>query len=116
MPSKSPAQKKADKQAWDKKNRVHLYAYYAAYRIKMRDEMQEAYGRKCRRCGETDPVVLVLDHVQDDGCKQKRWGRRLGGFKLYQVLKKSCWPQEGYQLLCCNCNHRKEYERRLCQV
>lgn len=74
--------------------------------------MVNAYGGKCIECGEKDFIILVLDHINNDGKKDSKWGKRLGGFKFYQFLKRNNWPKLGLQLLCHNCNFRKEYIRR----
>lgn len=70
------------------------------------------YGGVCLMCEETDPVVLVLDHINDGGGKERRGCYRTQGPTLYLALKRAGWPQDKYQLLCHNCNFRKEYKRR----
>jgi hypothetical protein len=76
--------------------------------------MIEAYGGHCKGCGETDPIVLTLDHVNDDSNVEKElYGENArGGHKHYARLKVEGWPQERFQLLCFNCNARKEHKRR----
>ena len=61
----------------------------------------EAYGGKCVCCGETEPVFLTVDHTNGGGGAHRR---EIGGHrKLKQWLKAAGWPQEGYRLLCMNC-------------
>lgn len=76
-------------------------------RDRIQAEMVAAYGGKCQVCGIDDPVILALDHVNNDGHVDKR-----GGYPLYRKLKREGWPQDRYQLLCHNCNYRKEHLRR----
>lgn len=78
----------------------------------IRLEMVAAYGGKCIGCNENDPIVLVLDHVKDDAKLDKLQHGHHGGWIMYRRLRKLGWPKERYQLLCHNCNYRKEHKRR----
>lgn len=91
------------------------FAYYAIqYRDLLKAEMVEAYGGECQRCGIKDIDTLTLDHIDDDSYVEKQLyglnGR--GGHKIYARLKASGWPKERLQLLCFNCNAKKEHQRR----
>jgi hypothetical protein len=85
--------------------------YYSDYRERIKVEMIAAYGGVCCECGEADPIVLVLDHINDDGQADKKLGFK-GGFNTYKRLRRLNWPKGRYQLMCHNCNFRKEYRRR----
>lgn len=86
--------------------------YSRTYKDKIKRELVEAYGGKCKDCGHTDIRVLVIDHVNDDGAEERRsYKTRLGNY-FYSILKKRGYPQDRYQLLCQNCNIIKEFERR----
>jgi hypothetical protein len=78
----------------------------------IRAEMVAAYGGKCLHCGENDPIVLLLDHINDDAKLDKKRHGHHGGWIMYRRLRKIGWPKDRYQLLCHNCNYRKEIERR----
>lgn len=97
-----------------KANRDKFAHYAAKQRDKLKLEMVAAYGGKCVHCDIDDPVVLSLDHKDDDAHIEKElYGLNArGGHKNYQRLKKDGWPQERFQLLCYNCNARKEHTRR----
>lgn len=66
----------------------------------------ELYGGSCACCGETEPMFLTLDHVNNDGAEHRatdslasqgvRWHRRNGFVR-----------DERFQLLCWNCNCAK---------
>lgn len=91
------------------------YAHYAAKaRDKIREEMVEAYGGKCVKCGIDNIIVLTLDHIFDDSEVEKElYGLNArGGHKHYQRLKTEGWPKDRFQLLCYNCNAIKEHARR----
>jgi hypothetical protein len=79
-------------------------------RDKVRAEMVAAYGGICAHCGEPDPIVLSLDHIADDGVADHK--RHHNGHRLYRQLRRDGWPKEKFQLLCHNCNYRKEYMKR----
>lgn len=82
------------------------------YRARLRKEMIAAYGGKCSCCNETDPVVLVLDHINDDAPVDRIINNHKGGYRMYADLRRRGWPKDNHQLLCHNCNFRKEYYRR----
>lgn len=96
------------------RNKARFAHYAAQYRDGIKAEMVEAYGGSCKHCGESDPLVLALDHIHDDSHVEKEYfnGGSRGGAKLYAELKKQGWPKERFQLLCFNCNAKKEHKRR----
>ena len=93
-------------------NRRVLALYGLEYRERMRLEMVEAFGGKCVECREDDPLVLVLDHIENDAKDDRAQNKHKGGYKLYMHLRRNGWPKGRHQLLCHNCNFRKEYMRR----
>ena len=63
-------------------------------------------GAVCKCCGENHIEFLSIDHVYNDGAKQRR---ELGKNKIahfYVWLKQNGYPP-GYQVLCMNCNFAK---------
>ena len=69
----------------------------------------------CRWCGQGDIDVLTIDHVHNNGGKHLRKYpnciSKVTGYKLYLWLCKHDYPN-GYQVLCLNCNLKKELLRR----
>jgi len=79
-------------------------------RLRHRLEMIGAYGGSCNGCGENHPLFLTLDHMNNNGCFDVK------GAGFYQQLKELGYPGKNIQLqlLCHNCNAKKEYiDRRL---
>lgn len=78
-------------------------------RRKIREEMIEAYGGRCacRWCPETNHEFLTLDHVNGDGKEH----RKKVGSHAYADLRRRGWPQDGYRLLCWNCNAMTRFGR-----
>lgn len=97
---------------WQRRNSDKLAVRYSEYREKIRLLMVDAYGGKCARCGVTDPIVLTIDHINDDGIDWRKANKNLSGYPFYVRLRKLGWPKDGLQLLCHNCNFRKEYAKR----
>ncbi len=74
-------------------------------RIKLREQVLEAYGGVCKCCGESTPEFLAIDHIFNDGKEQRK--TISSGFATYIWLKKQGFPQDRFQLLCHNCNWGK---------
>ena len=91
------------------KNKEVLDARSARWRAAKRAAHIVTAGGKCVHCGETDPIVLDFDHVENDGAKHRKATKRNN---IISVLVKEGIDPAKIQLLCKNCNWRKEYKRR----
>jgi hypothetical protein len=60
-------------------------------------------------CSVDDIDVLTLDHINNDGCKDRK--NRPGPIQVYRHCRNAGYP-EGYQTLCSNHNLKKEVLRR----
>jgi hypothetical protein len=69
-----------------------------------REAMDNYGGSSCACCGETNMLMLTLDHVCQDGASNRRSGRDVTGFRFYSKLKQRGYPP-GFRVLCFNCNH-----------
>lgn len=90
-------------------NKQRLDAYASAWRAKRRIELITALGGACVHCGEPDADVLDFDHINDDGAAHRRETKRRNVVDLLSVCPEDVVK---YQLLCKNCNWRKELARR----
>lgn len=113
---------KAYRQAYHQKNRDQIIAKVSdwvannpdrrrknalAYYYRLQHQAIEAYGGyRCFWCGITEPLVLCIDHIDNDGSEHRRKLGTLGGAKFYKWLKDNNYPA-GFQVLCMNCNHAK---------
>ena len=78
----------------------------------LRQQVVEAYGGKCVCCGESNPIFLAIDHVNNDGHTHRVKGKHFGP-KLYLIIVKQNFPSH-YQLLCYNCNMGKHLNGGTC--
>ena len=74
----------------------------SAYRALVRIRVLMRYGGECCKCGNKDPRVLQIDHVNGGGNAE---GRRKGVGFMNRVLRDTTGK---YQLLCANCNWIKK--------
>lgn len=83
-----------------------------ACRRKTKLEMILAYGGQCQCCGERTPEFLTIDHIFNDGARDReKFGhyaknrpRPSSGSAFFYYLKRNGWPKDRFQLLCFNCN------------
>lgn len=62
----------------------------------------EAYGAKCACCAETLFEFLTIDHIHNDGRRDRLNG--IYGLKFYRWLLRNGCPKDRFRLLCMNCN------------
>lgn len=92
------------KRYWDDPARMQQESRdrQAIARKRNRDELIAAYGGKCacEGCPETNQAFLTLEHIGLTGAAH----RKEVGSHTYADLRRRGFPQEGYTLLCWNCN------------
>jgi hypothetical protein len=64
----------------------------------------------CKHCGINDVEVLCLDHINDDGKIHRKHGSQRG--KNMYIYARHKGFIDGLQVLCYNCNMKKEIERK----
>lgn len=112
MKYKYDIERKRKSQArWRENNRAKIAIEHRHRRVKLKREVLEHYGQTCVACGFSDLRALHIDHIANDGNKERaRLGSpKFSGEKFYRWLKKQGWPT-GYQTLCANCNIIKHAE------
>ena len=62
---------------------------------------------QCAICNEDDTDVLCIDHINGGGKAHRQELRTSGGTTIFYWLRRENYPQ-GYQVLCANCNMKKE--------
>lgn len=86
----------------DKRRKTALSYYY-----RLQHAAILAYGGyRCAWCGIDEPLVLAIDHVENNGRDHRKEIGSVGGHKFYKWLKDNGYPK-GFQVLCMNCNHAK---------
>jgi hypothetical protein len=76
-------------------------------RLRRRAKLLEIYGGVCACCGETNPLFLTIDHINNDGYKKTSSSAALGD--AVKNIDKS-----KYQTLCFNCNCGKNRNKGVC--
>lgn len=83
--------------------------YNVKYRIALKEEVLKRYNPEgvlaCSVCGESRLACLTLDHINNDGHREKK-----RGFNFYLWLKKNDYPYSDLQTLCMNCQYIKRQE------
>lgn len=96
--------------------------YYRGFNLKkhfmneaIKHEVLCAYGKEnkaqCANCLIHDIDVLTIDHINNDGAIERKKLKIYGGVYFYKYLKNKGYPS-GYQVLCMNCNLKKEVTNR----
>jgi len=91
------------------------------YLADLRHNTIMAYGGyKCNCCGETEPLFLTIDHINNDGANHRRAVKKSspgngkgGSTAVYKWLRDNGYPK-GFQILCMNCNFGKSRNKGVC--
>lgn len=90
---------------WHHKTKSQRLPEIRGHRLRIKQEVMNHYGGKCRCCGESLLVFLDIDHINNDGARHRKETGR-AGYSLYLWLRNSNYPP-GFQVLCKNCNWAK---------
>ena len=65
------------------------------------------YNQECQNCGENNIKKLTLDHVHNNGAEHRKKTGCGTGQVLYRWVIKNNFPPNVFQVLCFNCNCKK---------
>lgn len=101
---------------WKEENKDWVIKDSKKYRDKLKLDALMAYSNndvKCDCCGERQLDFLCLDHINNDGAKERESRNYLAG--IYKWVKKNNYPKNaGLQVLCFNCNMSKRINNGIC--
>jgi hypothetical protein len=78
----------------------------------LRQSVIAHYGGGCSCCGETEPLFLEIDHVNNDGHLHRQEIGRTAKALLVWIVKND-FP-DTFQILCANCNQGKKRNGGIC--
>lgn len=95
------------KAKWRRENLTKARALERRTTLRNRMAVLTQYGGnppKCACCGEKETQFLSVDHINNDGVKDRKLHG--GGTGMYRYLVREKFPR-GIQILCYNCNLAK---------
>ena len=97
-----------------RRNYLHLKELGKEEHKERKRKVISHYGGVCQCCGESNPIFLTIDHINNDGAEHRKdiMGRNSGA-GTYQWLIKHDFPP-GFQVLCWNCNLGKHINGGVC--
>ena len=75
------------------------------WRILARTQALEILGGKCKGCGETDQIVLAIDHINNNGAEERK---HIDNDVIYTKIIRG--NVGNYQVLSHNCNWRNRVQ------
>lgn len=110
---KSKAQNESNLRYYHR-NREKNIAWQKQYREKVKDLCFMAYGGYvCKCCAETEPTMLTLDHINNDGYKHRKEIGHRGGIGQYLWIIRNDYPPM-FQVYCASCNQSKRMNGGVC--
>ena len=88
-----------------RKCQIHRTALARNRLQKIKQKLREIYGEVCACCGESEPTFLTVDHINNDGWKDRRpdGGNLTSSEMIYRRLVFGP-KRKDIQMLCYNCN------------
>jgi hypothetical protein len=111
---RNPGAAETAQRRWLERNPEWRVQITKKYRDQNRQAAFLAYGGfRCACCGETEPMFLTIDHIENDGNVHRRATRTKGGSEFFAWLRRQGYPP-GFQVLCRNCNWGKHANGGVC--
>lgn len=80
----------------------------------LKQQIVSHYGGMCACCGVKELFFLSIDHINNDGYKERgNKKNRTSGYLLYKRIIKDNYP-DNLQILCFNCNVAKQHNGGEC--
>lgn len=98
---------------WQRTHRSRLNELQKIRAKRNRDLVLAGYGNKCQCCNESNPRFLTIDHIFNDGYRDKLSIYKTPG-SLHIYLIKNNFPTDRYRLLCFNCNCGRQWNGGIC--
>jgi len=97
---------------WEAGHRTAANAMRQRYAKALRARVLLRFGRECSECGFLDERALQIDHVHNDGARERRPnGPGTSPVGRVTILQRALKDVDGrYQLLCANCHAIKSWQ------
>ena len=103
-------QKKSEE--YFEKNKSIIFERNTKYRLKTRLSLLKILGNKCVNCGDTKISHLQIDHINNDGNKERKESNQSGFTqKILMDYLHNKRNIKRLQVLCANCNYEKQLFR-----
>lgn len=99
--------------AWQKAHRDKLNALQRLRARQNRELVIAGYGSVCECCKESNQRFLTIDHIFNDGYRDKQSTYKNPG-TLHTWLIKQGFPKDRFRLLCFNCNCGRQWNNGIC--
>lgn len=97
---------------WTPERRARANELARKRNAELRQQVYDRYGGKCVCCGESNPLFLTMDHVENNGNQMRKvHGGSSSG--IYRWIIKNDYPKD-FQILCMNCNFAKARNGGIC--
>lgn len=93
------------------KNRSKIADRQMLYNASNKEQLLRLLGSSCAVCGESDPIVLQVDHIKPL-LRAKREGSQGGFATIMMKIRTGKEDRSNLQVLCANCHARKTSRER----
>jgi hypothetical protein len=83
------------------------------FRDKRKKIVFEHFGNRCVCCGETNPLFLTIDHINNNGNIERKKNKMYNYNNFYTWIIQHNFPDD-LQVLCWNCNMGKAINKGIC--